>query len=146
MYSMTWLTPKINWSSIGGTHGLLSNLRMARELRKSSWPSCGGRTVRRLPWRCSSRRLDNSPISYIKKICMMWYVKIIAGMIDIVYIKYIHKLHEIYLRYFHKLIVPQCQDSQINHIFDFRWNIFKIVIAKNKNLSIVPIVFYHFCS
>ena len=66
-----------------------------------------------------------------------------AGII--VYIKYIHKLHEIYLRYFHKLIVPQCQDSQINHIFDFRRNIFKIVIAENKNLSIVPIVFYHFC-
>ena len=64
MYSMTWLTPNINWSSIGGTHGLLSSLRMARELRKSNCPNCGGRTVSRLPWRWSSRKLDSSPISY----------------------------------------------------------------------------------
>ena len=66
-----------------------------------------------------------------------------AGII--VYI-YLHKLDEIYLGYFNKLIVPQCQDSQINHIFNFRRNILKIVIAENENLSIVPIVFNHFCS
>ena len=66
-----------------------------------------------------------------------------AGII--VYI-YVHKLDEIYLGYFNKLIVPQCQDSQINHIFDFRRNILKIVIAENKNLSIMPIVLNIFCN
>ena len=58
---------------------------------------------------------------------------------------YIYKLHEIYLGYFYKLIVPQCQDSQINHIFNFRRNILKIVIAENKNLSIMHIVLNIFC-
>ena len=63
MYSITWLTPKINWSSIGGTQGLLSSLRIFLELRKSNWPSWGGNTVKRFPCKWSSLRLVQYPIS-----------------------------------------------------------------------------------
>ena len=67
MYSMTCETPSMSWSSMGGTQGLLSSLRMARELRKSREPREGGSTVSRLPCRCSSRRPASSPISYREK-------------------------------------------------------------------------------
>ena len=36
MYSITWDTPSMSWSSIGGTQGLLSSFRIDRELRKSN--------------------------------------------------------------------------------------------------------------
>ena len=35
MYSMTCETPSMSWSSMGGTHGLLSSFSIDRELRKS---------------------------------------------------------------------------------------------------------------
>ena len=64
MYSMTWDTPSMSWSSMGGTQGLLSSLRMDLELRKSRLPREGGSTVSLLPCRCSSRSRPSSPISW----------------------------------------------------------------------------------
>ena len=39
---------KVNWTEL--TQGLLSSLRIERELRKSRLPRLGGSTVRRFPW------------------------------------------------------------------------------------------------
>ena len=63
IYSITWLTPIISWSSIGGTHGLFSNFNILLELKKSNWPNCGGKTVNRFPWRWSSLKLVKAAIS-----------------------------------------------------------------------------------